>query len=81
MKVGARRWNEGMACDGRGEGRRNGIKEHLGGGSRELAGRNTNGNEGACDPNHGSRRSKGVSKVAVICEVVLMKDEELAESH
>ena len=81
MNVGTGGWNERKACDGRREGRRDGIKEHFGEGTGKLAGRNTNGYEGACDPNHGSWGSKGVTKVAVVGEVVLVEVKMFAESH
>jgi len=80
VNIGAGGWNERKACDGRREGRRNG-KEHFGEGTGKLAGRNTDGYEGACDPNHGSWGSKGVAKVVVIGEVVLVEVKMLAESH
>ena len=81
MNVGTGGWNERKAFDGTREGRRDGIKEHFGEGSGNLAGGNTNGYQGACDPNHGSWRGKGIAKVAVVGEVVLVQVEIFAESH
>ena len=81
VDVGSGGWNEREACDGRRKGRRDGIKKHFGEGSGKLAGRNTNGYKGACDPNHGGWGGKGIAKVAVVGEVVLVQVEVFAESH
>ena len=60
-------------------GRRDGVKKHGGEGSGKKAGLDTNGHKGSCNPDEGGGKSDGIAELLVVCVVVRMKEERLAE--
>ena len=72
-------WKKWKTSERGGVGRGDGVEKHGGEGGGKVAGLNASGNEGSCNPDEGGGRSDGIAKSLVVCVVVGMKEERLAE--